>query len=121
NNAMPLPCEAWAEKLATARLATLSLHEDDALKSHLESCEACAAVQREYDEMDKLIGKITCTRTLTALPPQLLQLWEEQNRQIALHTLAVQRSEPSKTVALGTSSHLSVPTSQVALATLSIP
>ena len=45
------------------------------------SCEACATVKREYDEIDRLIGNLTCSEALSVLPPQLLQLWKNQDDQ----------------------------------------
>jgi DNA-directed RNA polymerase specialized sigma24 family protein len=84
NHSMPLPCNDWVERLAIAHLSALSPTEVEALYAHIASCGACAAVKREYDEIDRLIGNVTCTKALPGLPPMLLRQWMEQDRQVAL-------------------------------------
>ncbi len=80
NQSIPFPCDDWAEQLATS-----SPNDAQSLEAHIASCEACATVKREYDEIDRLITNVKCVNALPGLPPQLLQLWEEEDRQIALH------------------------------------
>jgi DNA-directed RNA polymerase specialized sigma24 family protein len=80
NHSKSTPCNEWVEQLAT-----LSPTESEELSAHLMSCEACAAVKREYDEIDRLIDNLTCSEALSGLPSQLLQLWKEQHDQISQH------------------------------------
>ena len=47
------------------------------------------AIQHEYDEMDRLISSVQYTKPLPELPPQLVQLWQEQDRLLRLHSSAI--------------------------------
>src|SRR5260370_3165776 len=80
NHSKSTPCNELVEKLAT-----LSPTESEELSAHLMSCEVCAAVKREYDEIDRLIGNVTCSEALFGLPLQLLRLWKEQDEQVSQH------------------------------------
>lgn len=122
NHSISNPCNDWVERLASARFATLSLTEAEALSAHLASCEACAAVKGEYDEIDRLIGNVTCTKALPGLPPQLLQLWKEQDRQVSLRTITSNALSlhASRQMANEVSSSVIPFSSHVALATMSL-
>ena len=59
NEVMPVPCAAWAEKLA-ALPGDLPAEERAALAGHILTCSMCAAVQAAYRAMDA---------SILALPP----------------------------------------------------
>lgn len=93
---MSQPCTEWADVLATVSLADLSPAVQEALKAHLVTCPACAAVQADYQRMDARIRALAPARPLDGLPPALLQLWAEENQQHApiraLHSWSTENS-----------------------------
>src|SRR6266851_3332260 len=50
-----MPCPEWEENLAALYAADLSSLEQKALNAHLASCQACAAVLADYQNVDALI------------------------------------------------------------------
>ncbi len=50
-----MPCPQWEENLAALYAADLSSLEQKALNAHIASCQACAAVLADYQNMDALI------------------------------------------------------------------
>jgi photosystem II stability/assembly factor-like uncharacterized protein len=77
------PCAEWAELLAAVSLADLSPAAQAALKAHLVTCPACAAIKAEYQRMDARIRALPSVRPLDGLPPALVQLWAEEDRRTA--------------------------------------
>ena len=69
---MSQPCTEWADVLATVSLADLSPAVQAALKAHLVTCPACAAVQADYQRMDARIRALAPAKPLNGLPPALL-------------------------------------------------
>lgn len=49
---MPQPCPQWAERLAAHHPGDLTPDEQQALRRHVATCPACAAVLAEYQAMD---------------------------------------------------------------------
>jgi len=67
NDVMPVPCAAWAEKLA-AQPADLTIEERAALASHILTCLACASVKAAYRAMDASILALPPVAALAELP-----------------------------------------------------
>ncbi|HEY6543125.1 MAG TPA: PQQ-binding-like beta-propeller repeat protein [Ktedonobacteraceae bacterium] len=67
NDVIPVPCAAWAEKLA-AQPADLTAEGRAALASHVLTCPACASVQAAYRAMDASILALPSVAALTELP-----------------------------------------------------
>ena len=67
NDVMPVPCAAWAEKLA-AQPADLTVEERAALANHILTCPACASVQAAYRAMDANILALPPVAALAELP-----------------------------------------------------
>lgn len=82
------PCAEWADALAAVSLADLSPEAQAALKVHLVTCAACAAVRADYWRMDAHIRAWPAARPLDSLPPALVQLWAEEGRR-SVHDRAV--------------------------------
>lgn len=51
----PVPCAAWANRLAALHPDDLTSDEQAALKHHLANCSACAAVYAAYQQIDARI------------------------------------------------------------------
>ncbi len=75
---MRTPCSEWAEKLAAIYPDDLSLAEQQALNTHIESCDACAAVRLEYQAMSSFIHNIGAPPLRSGFPLRLAQLRESQ-------------------------------------------
>jgi outer membrane protein assembly factor BamB len=67
NDVMPVPCAAWAEKLA-AQPGDLTAEERAALASHILTCPTCASVQAAYSTMDASILSLPPVTPLAELP-----------------------------------------------------
>jgi len=67
-----VPCPEWAEKLADLHSHDLSPISQAALKVHLASCQACAAVLLEYQKMDERIHQVLSVKHLPSFTPELL-------------------------------------------------
>lgn len=67
NDVMPVPCPAWAEKLA-AQPNDLTVVERAALASHILTCMTCASVQAAYSAMDTSILSLPSVAPLAELP-----------------------------------------------------
>lgn len=80
---LPQPCAEWADMLAAVSLAELSPDVQAALKAHLATCAACAAVRADYQRMDARIRAWPAARPLESLPPALVQLWAGEGRRPA--------------------------------------
>ena len=119
NHTIPPPCDDWAEQLAAARFSTSSLGDVAALDTHIASCEGCAAAKREYDKIDKLMSAMQFATALPGLPPRLLQLWEEEDRQVALRASSANALPVEAQKHVAGSSYVRY-SSNVALATLSL-
>src|SRR6266436_6744929 len=65
---LPVPCTAWANRLAALHPNDLTPDEQTAVKNHLASCPACAAVYAAYQEVDARI------LSLPAVQPSLQQI-----------------------------------------------
>lgn len=87
NKHIPNPCADWAEKIAATHPNDLSAFEQKALKRHVESCSACASTLANYLMMDVQLRGSFKIEPLPGLPPQLLQIWKEQECQRATHNL----------------------------------
>ena len=70
--AFPVPCADWAKRLAARHPADLTAAERFALKQHVQSCGACAAVQAFYAEMDADIRSLPSAKPLHALSSRAL-------------------------------------------------
>ena len=77
---LPRPCAHWAE-LLEAHPEHLSPAERAALDEHIATCPACAAVRADNQHMDAGIRSLPDPTPLPGLPPGLLALWEEEDRQ----------------------------------------
>ena len=67
NDVIPVPCAAWAEKLA-AQPADLTTEERAALANHILICQACASVQAAYRAMDASILALPPVAALAEMP-----------------------------------------------------
>lgn len=67
NNVIPVPCAAWAEKLA-AQPSDLTIEERGALDAHILTCPACASVQAFYRAMDTSILALPPVAALAEMP-----------------------------------------------------
>jgi len=65
---LPVPCTAWANRLAALHPNDLTPDEQTAVKNHIASCPACAAVYAAYQEVDARI------LSLPAVQPSLQQI-----------------------------------------------
>jgi len=65
--AFPVPCADWAEQLAAQDTDDLTAAERFALKQHVQSCAACAAVQLFYTQMDADIRSLPSAKPLHSL------------------------------------------------------
>jgi hypothetical protein len=76
------PCLEWAEHLA-ARPVDLVTPEREALERHVATCAACAAVRDDYRAIDALIQGLPQVQPLPGLPPRLVRLWDDEDRELA--------------------------------------
>src|SRR5258708_4541368 len=59
---LPVPCTAWANRLAALHPNDLTPDEQTAVKNHIASCPACAAVYAAYQEVDARILSLPAGR-----------------------------------------------------------
>jgi photosystem II stability/assembly factor-like uncharacterized protein len=78
---LPEPCAQWAEPLAQVSFGHLSGKASAALKAHLMTCPACAAVHAEYLQAAEILRQAPDPDPLPGLPPSLLQVWAAEARQ----------------------------------------
>lgn len=88
---LPVPCTAWANRLAALHPNDLTPEEQTAVKNHLASCPACAAVYAAYQEVDARI------LSLPAVQPSLQQI-ARLEASIADQTQNNPRRKPAATV-----------------------
>lgn len=62
---MPQPCPQWAARLAARHPDDLTPDEQRALRRHVATCPACAAVLAEYDAMDAGILALPAVESLS--------------------------------------------------------
>ncbi len=67
NNATPVACTRWAEKLAGTHPRDLLPSDRVALNAHLATCANCAAVFADYRAMDARILNLPAVEPLTGL------------------------------------------------------
>ncbi|MDQ2714223.1 MAG: zinc-ribbon domain-containing protein [Chloroflexota bacterium] len=77
-NPMRMPCDEWAEKLATQEEA-LSPADRAALAAHLAICPVCSLALTDYQMMRRLLPALPVPAFPAGLPPGLLHLWEEED------------------------------------------
>ncbi len=75
------PCQQWRLKLAATHPADLEPDERAALEAHIATCETCAAVYATYARLDAAVQHLPAPAPLEDLPPKLLALWAEEDRQ----------------------------------------
>jgi tetratricopeptide (TPR) repeat protein len=80
-DAMSSPCPEWADKLADFHSNNLSSPDREALNRHLASCEACAAVLREYQDLDESLHRVLSSKPLPFFSPQLLNGIPQKRKQ----------------------------------------
>ena len=71
----PKPCAQWAKKLIVTHPEDLSSSDRIALIEHVASCRACADAYT-----DAILLGLPPVEPLHGLPPQLLQMWEEEDK-----------------------------------------
>jgi hypothetical protein len=62
---MPQPCSQWAKRLAAHLPGDLTPDEQQALRRHVTTCPACAAVLAEYEAMDAGILALPAVESLS--------------------------------------------------------
>lgn len=78
---LPQPCQQWRLKLAAAHPDDLESAERAALAAHLATCPSCAAVAAAYARMDAAVQRLPAPAPLAGVPPKLLALWADEDRQ----------------------------------------
>src|SRR5438874_1799739 len=78
NKKLAMPCTEWAEKLAARHPEDISPTDRIALKNHIASCEACAAVLAAYRAMEIHIHELPTT-SLPSFPYEKLRQRERSS------------------------------------------
>lgn len=71
-NPLVAPCREWAERLAMAHSADLSLADRQALETHIASCPACHAVLKEYQALDERLHRALPAQEVSSISATLL-------------------------------------------------
>lgn len=75
---LPVPCAAWANRLAALHPADLAPDEKAALKKHIAGCSDCAAVYTAYQEVDALIKSLPVVQPFPQRVAQLERMIADQ-------------------------------------------
>lgn len=78
SNTRFLPCTGWAEKLAALNPSDLTVSEQDALRTHLASCENCAQIYQDYRHLANLTRDLVVSEATPDTMPELPELPHEQ-------------------------------------------
>jgi Zn-finger nucleic acid-binding protein len=73
--------ESWIEKLTVPK-EELQPSERSAISKHLAACPKCHRIVAENYQLDRLIQASPTPDFPPGLPPKLLQVWEEEDRNV---------------------------------------